>query len=151
MEIHLGVRDLMFRARLNAALAPLGPVRLWDGGLPPPAGSALVLDLAGFRGPDEASRRVRDLVAVQVRVLAFGPHRERALLAAASAAGAAVVSNRRLMQDPLRVVRDFVGASMSEADAQHASQGPDDDSDGEARDGRRTEARVEHEGAEDEG
>jgi hypothetical protein len=149
MEIELGVRDLMFRTRLEAALAPLGPVRRWEGDAPPPAGSILVLDLAGYRDPEEASQRIRDLVAAGVHVLAFGPHRERTLLAAASSAGAVVVSNARLMQDPRHVVRGFVAALASEPDAQDAPQGSDDDGEEKAREGGRTEARVEDEGAED--
>jgi hypothetical protein len=107
VRILLDVPDLLFRSRLAASLSALGGAEPYRPGAE--CGAVVLLDLSAYE-PEAAAARVAALTAAGARVIAFGPHRSTELLAQAKAAGAAVVSNRVLMDDPVAAVRRWTAS-----------------------------------------
>jgi len=86
--VYLAVRDLVFRAKLGAALAGAGAETTRDE-------AACDLAVLDAEAPD-ALARIQGFVARGVSVLAYGPHVRAELLRAAREAGAVAVPNSRV-------------------------------------------------------
>src|SRR2546425_10579948 len=85
-RVYLAARDLVFRAKLGAALAGAGAEPTRDE-------AACDLAVLDAEAPD-ALARLRGFVARGVPVLAYGPPRRAAPLRAAPEGGAVAVANR---------------------------------------------------------
>ena len=88
--MYVGARDLVFRAKLGAALAGAGAEATRDE-------TACDLAVLDAEAPD-AVARIRGFVARGVPVLAYGPHVRADLLRAAREAGAVAVPNSRVVE-----------------------------------------------------
>lgn len=105
------IPDIMASVRVSEAARAAGiPLRLVEGDdwqaalltLPRPPGAVVDLTAAG------AIDRIAAAVAAEVPVLAYGPHVDAGLLAAASAAGAAqVVPRGRMMQQAAALLAEL--------------------------------------------
>ena len=87
-RVYVGARDLVFRAKLGAALAGAGAETTRDE-------AACDLAVLDAEAPD-ALERIRGFVARGVPVLAYGPHVRADLLRAAREAGAVAVPNSQV-------------------------------------------------------
>ena len=87
-RVYLAARDLVFRAKLGAALAGAGAETTRDD-------AACDLAVLDAEAPD-ALEHIRGFVARGVPVLAYGPHVRAELLRAAREAGAVAVPNSRV-------------------------------------------------------
>ncbi|HEX9279246.1 MAG TPA: hypothetical protein VF890_01315 [Gemmatimonadales bacterium] len=87
-RVYLAARDLVFRAKLGAALAGAGAKTTRDE-------AACDLAVLDAEAPD-ALERIRGFVARGIPVLAYGPHVRAELLRAAREAGAVAVPNSRV-------------------------------------------------------
>jgi len=89
-RVYVGARDLVFRAKLGAALAGAGAEATRDE-------TACDLAVLDAEAPD-APARIRGFVARGVPVLAYGAHVRADLLRAAREAGAVAVPNSRVVE-----------------------------------------------------